>query len=119
MNWRIEGKTVYYIQKRRKYKLLTLRVVGNQNKDLCIYDKDGELRIGRAEKIDPTQILAVPQGDIGIFEFEKEIPEAGRVLILEIDEELEPLVKQIIAQKILSVYPENYEFVLIEKGGKK
>ena len=97
LHWIIEDRTPYLVRPEGRYRLDNLKIIANGTKDLCIIrTKDGGVGIAKIEESSADEILSVPEYDIGIFEFDREVPGIGRFMIMDIDEELEPLITEML-----------------------
>jgi len=96
IQWSGEADGIYLVLPEGKYRVVNLKVIANGSMDLCILKSDnGAISIAKIEDTPPERIIHVPQYDIAHFEFDKELPlpYQGRYLILEIDEQLVPLIQ--------------------------
>ena len=96
LEWRIEAGKFYLRWKGELYRIVNLRVFANGTRDLCIVEhKDGNIGISLIEGC-KEKILNIPQNDIAIFSFSVEVPDLGRHMIIEVDDELAPLIAECI-----------------------
>ena len=94
--WRVDDSGIYMVVGGKPCKVASHLVVANGTRDICLVDKDGCLMVSTLD--DPVgRVVDVPSHDIAVFIFHEPLPDPyrGSTLILEVDQELEPLIRDI------------------------
>jgi len=110
MAWEVYDSGVYLIIGGRRYKARNTAILANGTRDILIVEDRGELRLASIHRPFKGRVLHVPTHDLAIFEFTERLPEPYMMtyLILEIDEELEPLIRE-ISRRWPTVHREEYD----------
>lgn len=97
MAWEVYDSGVYLVMGGRRFKVKNTAILANGTRDILIVEDRGELRLASTHHPFKGRVLHVPTHDLAIFEFTERLPEPYMMpyLILEVNEELEPLVREI------------------------
>jgi len=99
-HWEIEGRHLNLILN-KPYKVKEITISANGTKDLCYTQtKNGQLKIQNLKRANPQEIVHIPSYDIAIIEFYEDLPKPylGKCILMEIDEDLEPMIKELFTR---------------------
>ena len=97
-HWLITDSSVFLEINGKEYRVKDLKIAANGTHDLCFINENGKLTMGDINKVDPKKVVYMPMHDVALFEFEESLPFPFNkpVIILEIDHNLEPVIKKIV-----------------------
>ena len=109
-NWLLDETGLSLNIENKCYKASDIAILANGTQDILIIDNNGVLEISSINHLYKGRVLYAPKRDIVLFSFCEPLPPPfkGTYLILEIDDVLEPLIREIIARWPAYMY-ENYE----------
>jgi len=97
MAWEVDDSGVYLVVGGRRVRARNNAVLANGTRDILIVESRGRIGLASIHQAFEGRVMYAPGGDLAVFEFTEPLPEpyGMQYLILEVDEELEPLIREI------------------------
>lgn len=96
MSWEVDGSGIYLVHRGKRHRVRSGAILANGTRDAVIVETNGEIGLASIHQPFEGRVLHRPTHDLVVFMFEERLPPpySMSVLILEIDEELEPLIRE-------------------------